>query len=144
VNAPRDDPTLPNANPPVKRRLPTFPSHGILWILFDAGVSVFYKSGMARTTLTLAQRIALQEKKLAAMKGEHSRRVAVEAGGLAGKLQRAMRILRRIERDETGDLAMWCGHAAQRLDEEIKRIAGQLELPMEEVLVDRPGSQSGG
>jgi len=84
---------------------------------------------MARTILTLEQRIALQEKKLAAMKGAHSRRVAVAAGGLAGKLQRAMRILRAVERDESGDLAAWCGHAAQRLDEEIARIAGQMDIP---------------
>jgi len=78
--------------------------------------------------MTDEERIARDEERLGALKGRVARRRAVETDEIAKKLARAMRILRSVEKDDEGDLAVWCGDVAARLDAEIQRIAGQMEM----------------
>lgn len=83
------------------------------------------------TRNTLEERITRDNQKLDSMKARLATRRALENGGLPRKLARAVTALRSLEKDLSGELAAGCGSLAADLTDEIQRLAGQLELPLE-------------
>lgn len=86
---------------------------------------------MTRTLLTLDQQIARDEKLLSEKKARAARQRAARGDGPSRKLARASRLMRSLEKSESGDVAVDCMCIAAKIDNLIQRLAGQLELPME-------------
>lgn len=88
---------------------------------------------MARTILTLDEQIARDEKRLQEKKARFARIKAAKTNGPVSKLARACRIMRGLEKSESGEAATICGSIAWQIDDLIQKMAGQFDLPLEAV-----------
>jgi sirohydrochlorin ferrochelatase len=94
-------------------------------------VSMLIHTGMTRTLLTLEEQIARDERRLAEKKARAARIAAAKGSKPQRKLAQVVRILRGLEKSESGHVALECGRIAGNVDSLFGTMNGQAELPLE-------------
>lgn len=96
----------------------------------------------ARKFRSLDERIESKELELERMKTLAARRKANAGGGLPKKLSRLVSLLRSVEKDDQGDLAVYCGAVASNLEGELQKIVEDENLTPRFEFPNKPAAQS--